>query len=190
MREVEAEGDDADLVGARDAEAHQVLLHRLGHRHERVGGGGEARLQPAEEGRLRGREVPAQHVAVEGVNHGGNARRPRGEPADEPRLGGVRVDDVRPPRAHEAVKPHERAQVRKRRDLATEPGHRLTSHVLLRREREHVALARRLRSHDQPRLVAQGTKTGAQEDHVNRRTPDVQAGEDPQNAQPSSRFGA
>ncbi len=98
---------------ARDAEAHEVLLHRLRHRHERVRGGGEPRLEPAEEGRLRGREVPAQHVAVEGVNDGGNARRTRGEPAEEPGLGGVGVDDVRPPRPHEAVEPHERAQVLK-----------------------------------------------------------------------------
>ena len=83
--EIEAERHHADLVGARDAEAHEVLLHRLGHRHERVGGGGQACLQPAEERRLRGREVPAQHVAVVGVDHGGNARRARGEPAEESR---------------------------------------------------------------------------------------------------------
>ena len=70
-------------------------------------------------------------------------------------------------------------------DLAAEPDHRLADHVLLGREREHVALARRFPPHDEPRLVAERAKSRAQEDHVEGRTPDVQAREDPEDAQSS-----
>ena len=191
MREVEAERDHADLLGRARCRGPRGPASptprppraRRAARRAASRASGRGPSSPARSSRAaRGRGRCARRWARRAAR--------AASAAEEPRLRGVRVDDGRPPRAHEAREAHERAQVRKRRDLAAEPGHRLAGHVLLRREREHVALARRLRAHDQPRLVAQGTKTGAQEDHVNRRTPDVQAGEDPEDAQSSSPLGA
>ncbi len=182
VRELEAERDDADLLRARDAEAHEVVLHRVGDGDESVRPGREPRLEAAEDGRLRGREVAAQHVAVVRVHDRRHAGEARGHAAEHPRLRRVRVDDRRPPLAHQAAQPKERAHVGERGDLAAEAGERLAVDLLLARERAHVALAARLAADDEARLVTALAEVRAQQDHVDGRAPDVEPGEDPQHA--------
>ena len=121
---------------------------------------------------------------MEGVDDGRDPRRARGQPPQQAGLRRVGVDDLRPPGAHQAHEAEEGDEVAQRRDLASEAGHRLTVDALLRRERQQVALPRRLAPDDEPRVVAEWTKTVAQEDHVEGRTPDVQAGEQPEHTHP------
>ena len=168
--------------GARDAEAHEVVLHRVGDGDERVRVGREPRLEAAEDGRLRRREVPAQHVAVIRVHDRRHPREARGDAAEHSRLGRVRVDDRGTPLAHDAAQAKERAHVGERGDLAAEAGERLAVDLLLAREAAHVALAARLGADDETRLVAALAEVRAQQDHVDGRTPYVEPGEDPQHA--------
>ena len=182
VRELEAERDDADLLRARDAEAHEVVLHRVGDGDERVRVGREPRLEAAEDGRLRRREVPAQHVAVVRVHDRRHPREARGDAAEHSRLGRVRVDDRGTPLAHDAAQAKESAHVGERGDLAAEAGERLAVDLLLAREAAHVALAARLGADDEARLVAALAEVRAQQDHVDGRTPYVEPGEDPQHA--------
>lgn len=119
-----------------------------------------------------------QDVAVVRVHDDWDPRGASRKTAEEPGLCSVRMDDGRPPGTEGAMESKERTEVGQRRDLASEPGQPLTCHALLRREIEHVAFPRRLPPNDEARLVAQRLETGAQENHVHRRSPDVQAGED------------
>ena len=72
-------------------------IMRLGDGQDPVGVPGEPGLHPPHGRGDRTREVPLQHVAVEGVDPAGVRRRPRRRPAAQgARLGGVGVDHVRP----------------------------------------------------------------------------------------------
>ncbi len=120
--QVEAERHGGVLLRATDAELEQLVSDAVGHGQQAIGPGGEAALDGAVDGGLGRREIPAQHVAVEGVHDHRHAAQDRGQAADGAGLGGVRVDDVGP---HAANQPHQRPQgpqVAERPDLATEVG--------------------------------------------------------------------
>ncbi len=180
MGELKAERDDADLLGGRHPERDEILFHRLRNRDQGVGDRREPRLEPAEELRLGGREIAAQHVAVISVNHDRHTGGAGRETPEETRLRGVGVNDGRAPSAHQARQAHERAEVLERCDLTPETGEPFAFDALLRGQVKHVPLSRRLPSHHETRGVAEGSQPGAQEDHVEGGTSDVQAREDAQ----------
>ena len=124
---------------------------------------------------------------MEGVHDHGHARGPRREAAQHPRLGRVRVDDVRPEAPHHPVEADERPQVAPRAYLASEARHRDANDPLARREIEEVPFVGRLLPDDEPGLVSSIFESGGQEDHVYRRTSDVQPGKESQHPHPAPR---
>jgi hypothetical protein len=180
VSELEAERDHADPLGTGDAEVNEVVLHRVGHGHERVGEWGEPCLQTPEDGRFRRGEVSAEHVAVVRVHDRRHPGEARGHATQQTRLRGVCVNDRRPPLTHQAAETEERPNVGERGDFAAEAGERLALDALLTGEAAHVALALRLCADDEAGLVTSLAQVGAQQDHVDGRPPHVEPGEDAQ----------
>src|SRR2546425_6897687 len=89
--QLEAEGDDADLLGVRYSIAHQVALDLLAHRDDASGEPSQHLLHPAEESGLGRGVVAVEHVAMVGVDDHRNAGEPSGEAPDESGFGCMRV---------------------------------------------------------------------------------------------------
>ena len=99
----------------------------------------------------------------------------------------VGYDDLGPEAAHHAVQADERPQVAPGPHLAPQARHGDAGHTLARREVEQVPLTGRFLPDDEPSLIPSIFEAGGQEDHVNRRTSNVQPGEEPQHPYPASR---
>ena len=99
LLELDPEPHDGELLARRDSEPDEVVAHLGADRDERVGSAGEPALEQPEAERAQRAEVPAQHVAVEGVHDDRRTRVTREErrhAPDRPGLRRVRVQDRRP----------------------------------------------------------------------------------------------
>ena len=177
-------GIDADLVrrGPRPAPTRS-LLHGLGDRDERVGQRAPAaRSSAAEERGLQRAEIAAQDVAVDrcGRRRARRARRAASRPSSA-RLGGVGVDDRGPiARGSGGRAPRAPAGRDSGRISRPRPASVLAGDTLLRRESRagcpRAAPPGRRRAASRSR----GAESRRQEDHVDRRAADVEAGEEPE----------
>ena len=175
--ELDPEPDDRELLVRRDVECDELVAHLGAHRDQAVGGAREHRLDGAEHQRPERPEVPAQDVAVEGVD---DDRAPRaGEErrgaADRPRLGRVGVDDVRTELADEVRELERGKRVSKGRELPREPGqgHDLDPGAL-GHERHRLLAAADVAGHE-GRLVPTVGEAAGEVGDVERRPSDVQA---------------
>lgn len=182
--EVEAERHHGHLVRPPDAEREEIRSHAVAHGQDAVRAVGERALDGEKRARLRGREVAVEHVAVEGVHANRDAGEDRCQPPEHPGLGGVRVDQVRPLRAQQSDEVGERAQVPPHAQLAAE--RREADEAIEREiaEREIVALGRVGHARHEATVVALGIEALRQQDGVQRRPADVQAGDDPEDPNP------
>ena len=150
---------------------------------EHDGPGRRARGEPfGGEHRRRhpGAEVALEHVAVERVDAVRDAGRGRGQPAQQPRLGLVGVDDVGPVRAHEPRQRGERAGVVGRADRPAERREVARRHVEL--AEVHLGLPLLDRAVHEQRLPALAGEPAVEQLDVGRRPADREPGDHPQDA--------
>ena len=179
--ELEAERDHTDLLGRRHAVPHQVLLDLLAHRDDPVAEVRQHPLHPAEEPVHQGPVVAVEDVPVERVDDHRHPGEPSGHSPQDPRLGRVGVDDLRPLPSHQPVERDQRLEIpRLERRLADDLRDHHGPHPSLEGEVQHRALARVLRAGDQRRVEAGGVETAREVDHVDRRAANVEAGDHPE----------
>jgi len=116
---------------------------------------------------------------VESVYHYRHSGQPCCQPAHRARLGRVRVDDGRAPTAKQAVERPQSPQVAPQVDLASQVGDDQRLHSFGRRQIAHIALVCSLHAGDQQRLKARRVQSRRQQDGVDGRSADVQAGDHP-----------
>ena len=119
-----------------------------------------------------------------GVHHDRHPRHLGRQAAERSGLGGVRVDDVRPHGPHQAEQLPEHDRVGRPAHLPAERGEDRQTRRVGPVEPGIVPLARLLRPGDEARVVAARIEPLGQQCRVQRRSADVETGNDPQDPHP------
>jgi hypothetical protein len=181
--QLQAKGGAAHLLRAADAEVEDLLFLRLAEDDDAVRAAGQGALDAEEELRLPPGEVAVEDVAVVRVDHGRDTRQPRGDAAEGARLGEVRVNQVRPEAPDLPPEAEESGAVTLEGDLPPEAGDLRERDAPLRGQALHRALVRTYAADHQARLEPRVLQALGQVDGLVRRTADVQAGDDPHDAE-------
>ena len=180
--ELQPEGHHSHTLRASDSEAKKILTLPFADGQDLRGGGGKAALDCQENMRRSPAEVAAEDMPMERVNDDGNAGELGGNAAKGAGLGSVGMDDLRlllPEQPEESEKGDE---VATRSDLAPKLWEEQWLDALFCGEISQGALARPFAPSHQQGFVSAGAQTSRQQDGVDRRAPDVEAADDPADA--------